>query len=167
MANLVTLALYGAVPSIVLFGLMQLLTNSFYALQRIAIPLIVLPIGTGIFFVAAKFLSMKFGIFGLTLAGTIAAAFTSLVLTIALNYLLPKFSAVQVIFRLFLYLAFSLLGGYLGLLLGEQLGAGGVSGLVISLAVLAITYVAFLALIRDRIFLRVWRALRSEFFPSA
>jgi putative peptidoglycan lipid II flippase len=167
MANLVTLALYGAVPSMVLFGLMQLLSNSFYALQRIVIPLIVLPIGTGIFFVAAKLLSTKFGIFGLTLAGSVAAAFTSLVLTIALHYVLPKFSAIQVMIRLFLYLTASLLGGYLGLFVTKQLGTGGVAGLIITLAVLAITYVAFLALVRDRIFLRVWHSLRKEFFPNA
>lgn len=164
MADLVTFALYGAVPSMVLLGLVQLLTNSFYALQRIVIPLVVLPIGTGIFFIAAKLLSAKLGVFGLTLSATFAAAFSSLVLTIALHHLLPKFSATQVLFRLLLYLALSLVGGFLGLLAVKSLEVSGVGGLIISLAVLASTYIAFLVLIRDRIFMRVWNAVRSEFF---
>ena len=166
MANLVSLALYGTVPTMVLFGLIPLLTNSFYALQRIIIPLFVLPIGTGIFYLAAKFLSMNYGIFGLALASTVAAAFTTLVLSIALHVLLPKFSAVQVVFRLFLYSAPSLLGGYLGLVASERLFSGGFFGLFVSLAILTLTYVAFLTLIRDRVFLRICRSIRNEFYPQ-
>jgi len=166
MADLVTLALYGAVPTMVLFGLMQLLTNSFYALQKLAVPLFVLPVGTGVFYLAARQLSSSLGVFGLTLAGSIAAAFSTLVLAGALSWVLPKFSAARIAVRLLVYTAIAFAGGYVGNIVAAQITEGGILALIVSLISLGAVYVAILIVIRDSVFLRIYHALRVEFYPQ-
>lgn len=163
MADLVTLALFGAVPTMVLFGLMQLLTNSFYALQRLAVPLFVLPIGTGVFYLAARQLSETLGVFGLTLAGSIAAAFSAITLAGALSFALPNFSAARVGARMMIYMVVSFAGGYAGTLAAAQLPVGGPISLLTSLIILGLVYIAVLFVIRDNTFLRIFDSLRSEF----
>ena len=74
MAELAVLALLGMVASVVFQGLVKLLSHSFYAMHRIEIPMVVMPLGTSVFFVATKFLSEAYGLFGLTLANSVVAA---------------------------------------------------------------------------------------------
>src|SRR5262245_17264831 len=49
MAGLVTGALVGLVPSVLFIGLNQLLTNAFYAMDKVKVPAIVMPFGTVVY----------------------------------------------------------------------------------------------------------------------
>jgi putative peptidoglycan lipid II flippase len=167
MSMLVTLALYGAAPTIVFHGLVQLLSNSFYALQRISIPLYVLPAGTVIFFIASKLLSSAYGIFGLTLASSIVAGIMTLTLSIALQFALPYFSAVNVIIRLAKYTAIAVLFGYAGTYLTDYLELTGIMRLATTLSVQFLAYLVALTAIRDRTLVRVWRSVNRELLQKA
>ena len=162
MSTLVTLALLGAAPTIVFHGLVQLLSNSFYALQRITIPLFVLPAGTLLFLVASKVLSETYGILGLTLASSIVSAVMTATLSIALHMILQHFSALGVIIRMLKYSAVAILFGFVATMLRTYFGLTGILGLTLTLTVQFAAYFLALAAIRDRTLVRVWRSVHRE-----
>jgi len=139
----------------------QMLSNSFYAMQRIAVPLVAMPLGTAIFFFAAKYLSETYGIFGLMLAQSVVAGTMTIVLVFALANILPKFSAISFVKRIVLYLVPAVIGGFAGLELAAFAGLDGLSRLIVSFAVLLITYTAVLWMTRETIFVRVSRSVRT------
>ena len=167
MSTLVTLALYGAAPTIIFHGLVQLLSNSFYALQRISIPLFVLPVGTALFFLASKLLSASHGIFGLTLASSIVAGVMTLTLTIALQFVLPNFSALSIFARLTKYTVLAVVFGFLAAVIGGYFSLSVFLTLALTFTIQFLMYLASLAAIRDRTFIRVWRSVNREFITRS
>ena len=162
MSTLVALALFGAAPTIVFHGLVQLLSNSFYALQRISIPLFVLPAGTVLFFLAAKLLSSTYGIFGLTLASSLTAGVMTFTLSIALQIVLPYFSASHVIGRMAKYGALAALYGYAAAIVSTELELHGVVSLLFTITAVFSAYFITLILIKDRILIRIYRSVNRE-----
>lgn len=161
MAALTALALLGAAANVVFQGLVKLLSQSFYAMQRIAIPIVAMPLGTVVFFLATRYLSEIYGIFGLTLASSVVAAMTTIVMTVILAFILPKFSAVLVIRRMVSYFVLAAVGGFVGLELSAFAGLDGLPRLIVSIAVLLIAYAAALWITRETIFVRVLRSVRT------
>jgi peptidoglycan biosynthesis protein MviN/MurJ (putative lipid II flippase) len=159
MAALVVLALLGAAAGIVFLGITTILSNSFYAMQRIAVPMVVMPLGTVIFFFATKYLSETYGIFGLALANSVVAGTMAMVMAFALAFILPKFSATTLVKRIVLYLVPAAIGGFAGLELATFMGLNGLSRLIVSFAVLLITYTAVLWMTRETTFVRVSRSV--------
>jgi putative peptidoglycan lipid II flippase len=160
MAKLVTSALLGAVAGIVILAVQQMLSNSFYALQKITVPLVVMPLSTIIFFFAAMYLSQAFGIFGLTLAASLVSTTTVMLLLIALSSLLPMFPGATIFGRMVKYFVPSALGAGLGYVSMNALGLTGFLGLAVSFAVTVAVYVAILWLVRDSVYRRVRDSLR-------
>lgn len=85
MANVVAGALLAFTPSVIFAGCNQLLSNAFYAMDRVKVPAIVMPLGTLLYVAAAVPLSAWLGTQGLAAATSLAAAaiFMALLYTIA------------------------------------------------------------------------------------
>ena len=158
---LTALALLGATASIVFQGLVKLLSESFYAMHRIAVPLVAMPLGTIVFFVATKYLSEAYGIFGLTLASSTVAGMMTIAMAFILAYILPKFDALLVVKRMLLFFVLAAIGGVAGVALSAFLGLDGLFRLIVSFAVLIILYAGVLWLLRETIFARVLRSIRT------
>jgi putative peptidoglycan lipid II flippase len=161
MAAQVVLALLGGAAGIVFLGITAILSSSFYAMQRIAVPMVAMPLGTVIYFFATKYLSETYGIFGLALANSVVAGVMAMVMAFALAFILPKFSAINVVKRIVLYLVPAAIGGFAGLELATFLGLNDLSRLIVSFAVLLIAYTAMLWMTRETIFVRVSRSVRT------
>jgi putative peptidoglycan lipid II flippase len=72
MTTLVALALIGFAPSVLLAGINGVLSHAFYALDRVKIPALVMPLGTVAYLVAALFLYEPYGVLGLSLSPSAA-----------------------------------------------------------------------------------------------
>jgi putative peptidoglycan lipid II flippase len=85
MATVVAGVLLALVPSVLFLGVNQLLSNAFYAMDRVKVPALVMPFGTLIYVAAAVPLSSWLGTQGLAVATTFAsiAVFTALLIAIA------------------------------------------------------------------------------------
>jgi putative peptidoglycan lipid II flippase len=161
MAALTSLALLGAVGMIVFQGTVKLLSHSFYAMHRIMVPLVAMPLGTVVYFFASKYFSEAFGVFGLTLANSLIATLMTSVMAIILGRLLAKFSAFQLLRRALAYFGLAAIGGYAGLQLALLAGLDSLPRLVLSFAVLSGVYVGVLWLARETIFARVLKSIRN------
>jgi putative peptidoglycan lipid II flippase len=161
MTALTALALLGAAGFIVFQGLVKLLSHSFYAMHRISVPMVAMPLGTVVFFFATKYLSETYGIFGLTLANSAVAGLTTIVLSFILAFILLEFSAMLLIKRIDMYFLLAAAGGLAGLELSAFAGLDGLSRLAVSLVVLTVAYAGILWITRETIFVRVLRSLRT------
>jgi len=161
MAALAVLALLGTVANIVFQGLVKLLSHSFYAMHKIIIPMVVMPLGTVVFFIATKLLSEAYGLFGLTLANSVVGAMMTVVMAFILAYILPNFSAVLVVKRIVLYLVLAAIGGFAGLKFSEFAGLDGLSRLIVSFVILLIPYIGLLWVSQETIFVRILKSLRT------
>ena len=161
MAALAVLALLGTAAGVVFQGLVSMLSHSFYAMHRIKIPMVVMPLGTVVFFIATKLMSEAYGLFGLTLANSLVAAMMTIVMAFILAFILPKFSAVLIVKRIVLYFALAAIGGFAGLKLSEFAGLEGLSRLIVSFVILLIPYIGLLWVSQETIFVRILRSLRT------
>lgn len=107
MAALVTLALIGAVPSIVFLNLNTMLSNAFYALQKVAVPALVMPLGTLIYLALAPALARHYGVLGLTASSSAVAFSLFLIMTVLLARRVEGLSALRALGHLMLYTAAS------------------------------------------------------------
>ncbi len=160
MASLVGLALLGAVAGIVFHGLLQMLSNSFYAMQKIVVPLLVMPLGTVLFFFATTYLSEYYGVFGLTLAGSVIAGIMSTILVIALSIILPSFSALTIFRRMVIYFVPAMIGAYVGVEIANYFTLTGLLRLMVSFTAMVGVYVAALRLSGESVFSRIVRSVR-------
>ncbi len=161
MAALTTLALLGSAAGVVFHGLVKLLSHSFYAMHRISIPMVAMPLGTVVFFFATKYLSENYGIFGLTLANSLVACMMTIAMAFTLAFILPKFSAVLIVKRIVSYFSLAAIGGFAGLKLSEFAGLDGLPRLIVSFTVLLIAYTAVLWITRETMFVRVLQSVRT------
>jgi len=167
MAALTVLALLGATATIVFQGLVKLLSHSFYAMHRIDIPLITMPLGTVAFFFMTRYLSQTYGIFGLTLAHSALAALMTLVMAFILAFILPKFSAMLIIRRIVAYLALAIIGGFAGLQLAGASELEGLMQLLVTLPTMLLAYGGALLLVREKITFRILRSVRTAIAPGS
>lgn len=131
MATLVAAVLLGLVPSVLFLGVNQLLSNAFYAMDRVMVPAIVMPLGTLIYVGCAIPLSAALGIPGLAVATTVSSLSVFLALLVIVGRQLPEIGLLRTAGQLSLY---AMLGG------AAMLGAVG------ALATLELTPLAILGL---------------------
>lgn len=86
MTTLVALAIIGFAPSVLLAGATSLLSNAFYAFDRVKIPALVMPVGTVAYLAVAPNVYEPFGVLGLALSPSAA----HLVVFVLLLYFLGK-----------------------------------------------------------------------------
>jgi putative peptidoglycan lipid II flippase len=155
MTALVALTLIGYAPSVMFAGVNSILSNAFYAMGRVAIPALVMPIGTLVYLAVAPAVYQPLGVLGLSLAPTAVHVTVFLLLLFLLAKRVPNLGAWSVLGRI---VAYALLGGAAlwlpQLLLAEvDLHALVEAGLQLLAGVLL--YFGALALARERTFVEV------------
>jgi putative peptidoglycan lipid II flippase len=152
MATLVAGVLLALVPSVLFLGVNQLLSNAFYAMDRVKVPAIVMPCGTLVYIAAAVPLSAWLGTQGLAVATTVAAiaVFAALLIAIARHVpevgLLPTTGALTV----YAVLAAAAMLGAVELL--TRFGSAELPTAAASLPLGAVAYASALYLGGDRTF---------------
>jgi putative peptidoglycan lipid II flippase len=107
-AAVVAGVLLALVPSVVFLGVNQLLSNGFYAMDRVKVPALVMPLGTLVYIAAAIPLSAWLGTEGLAVATTTAAITVFAALWIAMARQVPEIALLRTTGHLVFY---SVLGG--------------------------------------------------------
>jgi putative peptidoglycan lipid II flippase len=107
MTTLVALAVIGFAPSVLLAGINGVLSNAFYALDRVKIPALVMPVGTVAYLAAAPNLYEPFGVLGLSASPTGAYLVVFVLLLYFLDKRLPSLHAGALLLRVAGYTALS------------------------------------------------------------
>jgi putative peptidoglycan lipid II flippase len=108
MAGVVASVLLALVPSVVFLGVNQLLSNAFYAMDRVKVPALVMPFGTLVYMALAVPLSAWLGTQGLAVATTMAAVAVFAALLIAMQRQVPQIGLLRTTGQLAVY---GVLGG--------------------------------------------------------
>ena len=166
MTAVVAATLVAFVPSVVFFGANALLSNAFYALDRVTVPAITMPIGTGVYLAVAPFVYRPLGVPGLALAASAAALVVFLLLVYCLSRQVEGFRAGAVLGKILWYGA---AGG--AALAAAKLALAGVESAPLragaALVLGAPLYLGLLALVRDRTLLELWGRFRRNGAPAA
>jgi putative peptidoglycan lipid II flippase len=151
MAELVATALVG-LSGIVLFnGANQILSNGFYALNRIRVPAISMPAATFLFLGLAAVMGPRYGVFGLTLASSITSASLGLALLFLFRLAVPTFSIAALFVSFLKYSAAALIAVVVARETRIWLDVGWISGFLISMTIVGMVYLAAMLLVRDGI----------------
>ena len=161
MAALTVMALVGATGSILFRGVEKLVSHSFYAMHRITVPLVAGPLGTVVYFFATKYLSESYGVFGLTLANSLVAGLLTIAMTFILAFMLPRFSALQIVRRIVMYLVIAVISGLAGLKLADYATLSGLPRLILTSGILFALYGGVLWATRESVFVRILESIRN------
>ncbi len=167
MGALVAGTLVGFIPSVLFLGVNQLLSNAFYAMNRIKVPAIVMPFGTAISVGAAVRFAAIFGTQGLAMATTVTSGIIFSVLFVCLARTLRELKPLATAGYM---LAYSVLGGAAMILTIGILGAFALSPAVVAILSLplgAALYCGGLALVGDRTYRRLIDFGRNCFVRGA
>lgn len=161
MTMLVAGTLVGLVPSVVFLGVNRLLSNAFYAMDRVRIPALVMPLGTLVYVACAVPLSRLLGTQGLALSTSLTSLAVFGALIAFLSRELENLRPARLLLRLAAYTA---LAGAVMLAVVESLGELRAPGLVTAISSLPIgvlVYGGLLALVRDASLLKLLRFFRD------
>ncbi|HET8697587.1 MAG TPA: lipid II flippase MurJ, partial [Gammaproteobacteria bacterium] len=103
MAGLVAGALVALIPSVLFIGMNQLLSNGFYAMNRVKVPATVMPFGTAVYVGAAVPLGALLGTQGLALATTVTAVLTFVALFACFARVLPDLRPLRTALKMLFY----------------------------------------------------------------
>jgi peptidoglycan biosynthesis protein MviN/MurJ (putative lipid II flippase) len=152
MAKLVAATLIALAPSVLFGGVGQLLANAFYALGRVAVPALVMPLGMVLFVAATVPLSRALGTEGIALSTTIASVMVFGILLVCLSKAIEELPLGRVALHLLAYIAWggATMGGVTAVL--REFALAPLAVAMVSLPVGTILYLGALALVRDRTF---------------
>jgi putative peptidoglycan lipid II flippase len=103
MATLVAAVLIGLVPSVLFSGVNQLISNAFYAMDRVKVPAVVMPLGTLIYLAIALPLAAPLGAPALAFATSIATVILFVILLWALARQVPEIELLRIAGELIVY----------------------------------------------------------------
>ena len=155
MTALVAVTIIGFAPSVLFAGVNTVLSNAFYAMNRIAVPALVMPIGTVVYLAVALAIYELLGVLGLALAQSAVDATVFVLLLLLLVRRIPALSAAGILLRI---AGFACLGGValaLPELLLARVDMNEVVEAGLRLALGVALYFGVLALIRERTFLDI------------
>jgi peptidoglycan biosynthesis protein MviN/MurJ (putative lipid II flippase) len=161
MAALVAAVLVGLVPSVVFVGVNQLLSNAFYAMDRVKVPAVVMPLGTLVYLAVAIPLSSWLGPQALAIASSAATVIVFVVLLLALARQLPEIELLRTAGELVFYTGIAgaaMLAATAGLARFEM---PAIAVAAVSLPVGAAAYAAVLHYGGDRTFRALFAILRG------
>jgi putative peptidoglycan lipid II flippase len=161
MGALVAAVLVGLVPSVLFVGVNQLLSNAFYAMDRVKVPALVMPLGTLVYLAVAVPLSSWLGVQGLAIAMSTATMILFAVLLLALARQMPEIGLLRTAGELVLY---AVLAGTAMLLAIAGLTRVEISPLAIAAAALPLGTAAYAAALYfggDRTFRALFELLRN------
>lgn len=140
MAALVAAVLVGLVPSVLFVGVNQLLSNAFYAMDRVKVPAVVMPLGTLVYLVVAIPLSSWLGPQGLAIATSTATMILFAILLLALARQLPEIGLLRTAGEL---VSYALLAGTAMLVAVAGLGRAEIPALAVAAAALPLGTAAY------------------------
>ena len=161
MASVVAGVLLALVPSVLFLGVNQLLSNAFYAMDRVKVPALVMPLGTLIYVAAAIPLSGWLGTQGLAIATTFSSICVFTALLIAIGRQVPEIGILRTTGELVFH---AVLGGTAMLGVMAVLSRFAWPPLAVAAASLplgAATYTAALYLVGDRTFRALLELVRA------
>jgi putative peptidoglycan lipid II flippase len=167
MTVLVAATLIGLAPSALFLGVNQLLSNAFYAMDRVKVPALVMPGGTFVYVAAAVPFAQMLGTQGLALATTVTSMVIFFVMYVCLSRALPGFKPMSTAGHLLAYVALGVIAmaGAMGLLAAFQLPSAIVT--TASLPIGAALYCAALLGFGDTTFQRLRDYARGMVVRSA
>jgi putative peptidoglycan lipid II flippase len=149
MSAMVSLALLGLIPSVVLAGVNQMMSNAFYATGRVVVPAVVMPLGTLAYAAVAPALMGAFAILGLAVAISVAAAVDFVLLALWLPKQVESFSIAKTARAIALYVVASGASFTAAKIVLADLGVGGVVHAGIALVAGGAVYLGLLWIARD------------------
>lgn len=160
MAALVALALIGAVPAVLFSEVNAIMSNAFYALGRVLVPALVMPLNTVIYVAFAVPLSVRYGVIGMTASVSATGVIVFVIMAVFLSRELSHFSALRTLGHLGRYTA---IGGASVALPAAALSALGVpetAAAALSLIAGMGLYGLVLMALRDPVLAVIWRFAR-------
>jgi putative peptidoglycan lipid II flippase len=161
MATIVAGVLLGLIPSALFLGVNQLLSNAFYAMDRVTVPAVVMPLGTVVYVAAAFPLSAALGAQGLAIATSASSLVMFVVLLLAIARQVPEIALLRTSAHLSFY---AVLGGtaIVGVVAAfSSLGWSAAAVAAASLPLGTAAYCAALYLSGDRTFRSLLDVLRT------
>lgn len=162
MAELVSLALIGALPYVLFDGGNGLMSNAFYAMDRISVPALVMPLGTAAYLATASWLAAHYGVLGMTVGMSLSAATIFAVLLVLLARNLADFSAARTAWHLVRYTALAAICIGLPAIGMSRLDATRLTVAAVSLGLGFSLYVLVPLALRDPLLLAVHQYLRKS-----
>jgi putative peptidoglycan lipid II flippase len=161
MATLVAAVLVGLVPTVLFVGVNQLLSNAFYAMDRVKVPAVVMPLGTLVYVAVAIPLSAWLGPQALAIASSTATIVLFAILLLALARQLPEIELLRTAGELVFY---ALLAGAAMLAATAGLARAEIPTLAVAAASLPLGTAAYAAALYyggDRTFRALFAILRT------
>ena len=149
MHHLVTMALLGLLPSVIARSASQIMMNVFYAMNKVAVPIILGVGGTFLYLLCAYPLSNAYGVLGLALGQSILFIVSFFVLIFLLNKELEWFSVSKVLGQLFFYLLASGVLVWVAAYIAELFQVHAIFQLMISFILASLLYIGLLAVMKD------------------
>ena len=158
MAQLVSIALLALLPSALFVGVGQILTNAFYAIDSIRLPVVLMPAATVVYAISAALLAPSMELAGIALATSIAGFVVFTTLVVGLAYQLKTFRAAKVFTGLARYtgMALGAFGGPAWLL--NMAGTPATGAAFANLLVGSFIYMILIVVTRDP----AWRYLQTQ-----
>jgi putative peptidoglycan lipid II flippase len=149
MTVLVAAALAASAPAVLFTGVGQLLTNAFYAMNRIKVPALILPFGMLVFVATATVLARTHGAPGIAFATTLSALSVFVAMLVTLSRTVEQFPWRQLGLQLLGYCALG--AAVMGIVMAavRELALHPVAATVVSLPAGIIVYFGVLALTGD------------------
>jgi putative peptidoglycan lipid II flippase len=150
MTTLVALAVIGFAPSVLLAGINGVLSNAFYALDRVKIPALVMPLGTVAYLAVAPNVYEPYGVLGLSLSPSAAYAVVFVLLLYFLDKRLPALRGGALLLKVVAYVALAVAAYGLPKLLLSRLAWPGLAEAVMNSVLGTLLYLGVLIALRDR-----------------
>jgi putative peptidoglycan lipid II flippase len=150
MAALLGAALVALLPSVLLLGCNQLLSNAFYAMNRVAVPALVMPLGTIAYAALAIPLSATLGVPGLAAATSAAAGLIFAALLVIATRAVPAIELRRTSAELALYVVLAGAAVFAAVVAGRALDLTPAAVALTSLPIGAGFYLGALLVGRDR-----------------
>lgn len=160
MTTLVALAVIGFAPSVLLAGINGVLSNAFYALDRVKIPALIMPVGTVAYLAVAPNLYEPYGVLGLSLSPSAAYAVVFVLLLYFLDKRLPLLRGGALLLKAAGYVALALAAYGLPRLLLSRLEWPGLAEAIIDAVAGTALYLGVLIGLGDRTLREVYAYFR-------
>lgn len=155
MTAMVAVTLIGYAPSVMFAGVNSILSNAFYAMGRVAVPALVLPIGMLVYLAIAPAIYRPLGVLGLSLAPSAVHATVFVLLLFLLAKRVPKLEPWSVLGRIAAYVLLGGASAWLPRLLLAEVNLHELVEAGLHLLAGMLLYFGVLALARERTFLDV------------
>ena len=103
MAMSLTMALLGMLPAIIPRSVTPIISNGYYVINKIRVPMVVSPISVALLILFAHLLVDDYGVLGLAIASSISFISAYLILLFMLSRYLENFSSVYILRKISLY----------------------------------------------------------------